>query len=127
MTEKRASRPGGFLLWFALLGPPLAWLVHFMLSYPLVALACFLGGQAVLLVFTGLMSAVNIAAGVVAWRFWRTMSVEERGILIDHMEGTRVGFMVYAGLLASGIFLLAIILETIPIFFVNPCTPVGII
>jgi hypothetical protein len=53
------------------------------------------------------------------------MSAEERGDLVGEMEGSRKGFMLYGGLLASGVFLLAILLATIPIFFLNPCTMEG--
>jgi hypothetical protein len=53
------------------------------------------------------------------------LSEEARGNLIGEMEGSRIGFMLYGGLLASGVFLLAILLATIPIFFLNPCTMEG--
>jgi hypothetical protein len=45
--------------------------------------------------------------------------------VIGEMEGSRRGFMLYGGLLASGVFLLAILMATIPTFFLNPCTMEG--
>jgi hypothetical protein len=70
-------------------------------------------------------AGVAAAAGLVAWQSWRRLSESERGSLIDEMEGSRRGFMLYGGLLASGVFLLAILFATIPIFFLDPCTMEG--
>ena len=125
MTEERRVEPSGFQLWFGTAGAAVAWFVHLNLAYMLVPFTCALGGRTLLYIATVLLAGVAIAAGVVAWGQWRQMSEEERGNLVGEMEGSRQGFMLYSGLLASGVFLLAILLATLPIFFLNPCTMEG--
>jgi hypothetical protein len=119
------EEPNGFRLWFGTLGAALAWFVHLIVVYVLVPVTCRIGGPALMYIASAVLAGVAIAAGLVAWQSWRQMSDEARGNLIGEMEGSRKGFMLYAGLLASGVFLLAILLATIPMFFLNPCTMEG--
>jgi hypothetical protein len=125
MAEGRAAEPKGFRLWFGTLGAAVAWFIHLMVVYVLVPVACALEGAGLMWLTTVLLGGVAIAAMFTAWSSWRHMSEEEQGNLIGEMEGSRKGFMLYAGLLASGVFLLAILMATIPTFFLNPCTMEG--
>jgi hypothetical protein len=106
-------------------GAAVAWFAHLNLAYVLVPFSCAVGGPALLYVATVLLAGVALASGAVSWMNWRRMTEEERGTLVGEMEGTRQGFMVYSGLLASGVFLLAILLATLPMLFLNPCTMEG--
>lgn len=124
MTVERAE-PAGFRLWFGTLGAAAAWFVHLIVVYVLVPVTCAVSGPTLMYVTSALLAGVAVAAGFVAWRSWRGLSEEERGDLIGEMEGSRKGFMLYGGLLASGVFLLAILMATIPIFFLDPCTMEG--
>ncbi len=125
MTEERSAEPEGFRLWFGTFGAAAAWFLHLVVVYVLVPVTCAVGGPAVMYVASVVLVGVAVSAGAVAWQSWRRMSEEERGNLIGEMEGSRKGFMLYGGLLASGVFLLAILLAIIPIFFLNPCTMEG--
>ena len=86
-------------------------------------LACELGGSILLVGISVLMAAVTTSAGLVSWSLWRQLAQAERASVMQRMEGSRVAFLVFAGLLGSGVFLLAIILGTIPVFFIDPCSP----
>jgi hypothetical protein len=125
VAEERVAQPEGFRLWFGTLGAAVAWFLHLTISYVLVPVTCALGGQGLMAVASVLLVGVAVASGFVAWQSWRAMGEAERGQLVGEMEGTRQGFMLYAGLLASGVFLLAILLAIIPMFFLNPCTMEG--
>lgn len=125
MVEERVTEPNGFRLWFGTLGAAAAWFVHLVVVYVLVPVTCAIGGPVLMYGASILLAGVAVAAGLVAWQSWRQMSEEARGNLIGEMEGSRRGFMLYAGLLASGVFLLGILLATIPMFFLNPCTMEG--
>ena len=112
-------------MWFGTFGAAAAWFVHLIVVYVLVPVTCAVGGPALMYGASAALGGVAAGAGLVAWQSWRRMSEEARGDLVGDMEGSRVGFMLYGGLLASGVFLLAILLATIPIFFLDPCTMEG--
>lgn len=125
MIAEGTVEPGGFRLWFGTFGAAAAWFAHLVVVYVLVPVTCAIGGPVLMYVASALLAGVAASAGFVAWRSWRRLEEEERGDLIGEMEGSRKGFMLYGGLLASGLFLLAILMATIPIFFLNPCTMEG--
>lgn len=125
MDKKRAAEPAGFRLWFGTLGAAAAWFAHLMIVYVLVPVTCTVSGPDTMYVASAVLVGVAAAAGFVAWQSWRRLSEEDRGTLIGEMEGSRTGFMLYGGLLASAVFLLAILMAVIPIFFLNPCTMEG--
>jgi hypothetical protein len=119
----QAQSNGEWALWFAVLGPPLAWTVQLLVGYYLSSLNCksqfsgfqLLGvsGFKVLIVVLSLVAAlVTVAAGLTGWRRWRdTGAVESR---TDEGLSGRVAFMALGGALLSMLFLLLIILSAIP-------------
>ena len=109
-------------LWFALTAPGGAWFVHLVATYVLVPWSCMMGGRWAMVGGSALLAGVTVAAGWVSWSLWRRLDESERAQVMT-MEGSRTGFMVFGGLLASGLFLLGIILGTIPLFFIDPCLP----
>ncbi len=126
-----AVAPGA--LWFGLFGAPLVWSLQLLMSYALVAHACYpasepmatpvVGGLWTLVLVAGLVAlVVALAAGGTAWRSWRTTRAEHPGdedALLEVGEG-RTRFMALAGMLLSGVFLLGIILNAVPLFLVSP-------
>jgi hypothetical protein len=121
-------------LWFGLSGAPLLWSVQLMANYALVAHACFpssiplatplFGGLwTLVLVISLVAAAVSLAAGATAWRSWRSTEAERPGGH-EHLLETGAGrtrFMALAGMLVSGLFLIGVIMNTIPLFLVPPC------
>jgi hypothetical protein len=73
---------------------------------------------------SALLALVAVVAGCISWSLWRGLKAAERESVLQYMQGSRTGFMVFGSLLASGLFLLAIILGTIPLFYIDPCSPV---
>jgi hypothetical protein len=121
-------------LWFGLFGAPTIWSIQLMLNYSLVAHACYPASEPLSApVFGGLRGtviaasvvalAVALGAAATAWRSWRATRQEHRGgeeALLEVGEG-RTRFMALAGLLVSGLFILGVIMNAIPLFIIQPC------
>jgi hypothetical protein len=121
---------------FSLIAGPLVWTVHFLTLYILTAIACahgffheeILGIRMVPLV-GGAVTVVAVAlildGGVLAYRRWRGMPSDgEPAPLPPHDANdvaSRRRFMAYAGLLLSGLALIATVWETLPILFFATC------
>jgi hypothetical protein len=121
---------------FSLIAGPLVWTVHFLTLYILTAIACahgffhqeFLGVRVVPLV-GGAVTLVAVAlildGGVLAYRRWRGMPSGGRPAPLPPHDANDVAsrrrFMAYAGLLLSGLALIATVWETLPILFFATC------
>jgi hypothetical protein len=121
-------------LWFGLFGAPAAWSLQLLVSYALVAHGCYprsvpltaplVGGVRTIALVASLAAlAVGLAAGATAWRSWRASCHEHRGdhsALLEIGEG-RTRFMALAGMLVAAVFLLAIVMNAVPLFLVPAC------
>ena len=121
---------------FSLIAGPLVWTVHFLTLYILTAIACAQGffheeilGLRVVPLVGGAVTVIAVAlildGGVLAYRRWRGMpSNGEPAPLPPHDSNnvaSRRRFMAYAGLLLSGLALIATVWETLPILFFATC------
>jgi hypothetical protein len=98
-------------LLFAVVGGPIAWAVHFLGSYALVAVGCVAGWQGVRLsVGVGTVVAAGVAlwATLVAWRGWRAESGSQP---LDEALGEPRGW--FAFLMLTGVMLGAVSAFTI--------------
>lgn len=110
-------------LWLGLFGGPVLWALQLMVGYGLTAHGCFPGTSPrsgpIGAMWSGSVIATLIAvigtctAGFVALKAWRSASHERAArdsahhtSLLDIGEG-RTRFMAFAGILSSGVFLLA--------------------
>lgn len=118
--RNEAGQHTGILTWFATLGAPVAWILHLSLTYPLTAFLCENGWTYVLHIISAVTGLMAVAAGLVAYLRYRRLPEQEREGL--SREGSRRGFMLYLGSLLSLLFLLGIILATIPILVLDPCS-----
>jgi glucose uptake protein GlcU len=90
---------------FAVLGGPLAWSVHLLLSYLLVTLACSTEWTSIgpaLAITTAFSVLLSALAGVVAYRRWQGVSTD------THQD--QATFLMLVGMMLAGLFLLAIVL-----------------
>ena len=121
---------------FSLIAGPLVWTAHFLTLYILTAIACAHGffhheflGMRVVPLFGGAVTVVAVAlildGGWLAYRRWRDMPSDgEPAPLPPHDANdvaSRRRFMAYAGLLLSGLALIATVWETLPILFFATC------
>jgi hypothetical protein len=121
---------------FSLIAGPLVWTAHFLSLYLFTAIACahgffddeILGVRVVPLVggaITLLAVVLILDALVLSWRRWRGRPWNgEASPLPPHDSNdiaSRRRFMAYAGLLLSGIALIATIWQTLPILFFASC------
>lgn len=123
------------LLWFGIFGGPAAWSLQLLINYTVTAHFCYpkdlplaaptYGGMwTIAVVVNGLMLSFTLAAGAVAIVSWRTARDEMVGrhnALLEDGTG-RTRFMAYAGMLVSGLFLLALIMSAMPLFIVPACS-----
>lgn len=111
-------------LWFGLLGGALAWLIHFFAAYLAAEFGCvsgwgkqqWIGISAVawlVLAMTLAMTLVGFAASWSAWRVYSRLRSDPTAEIASRGEL----YLAQAGALTSGIFVAAILFETIPVFF----------
>lgn len=105
------ARPSPWLVAFAVLGSPAAWVTHLALSYYVVPRACAAGTSLGLHLVTVGTAAVAVAAIVAAARL-RAGADGADGVLRT---------LATVGLLVGALFLLATLVEGIPVAFVDPC------
>ncbi|HSA80251.1 MAG TPA: hypothetical protein VLE23_05470 [Geminicoccaceae bacterium] len=121
---------------FSLIAGPLVWTAHFLTLYVFTAIACahgffdrdILGVRVVPLVggaVTLLAVALILDALVLSYRRWQGKPWDGGSEPLPPHDrndaASRRRFMAYAGLLLSGIALIATIWETLPIVFFSTC------
>ena len=121
---------------FSLIAGPLVWAVHFLTLYILTAIACAHGffhqeilGVRVVPLVGGAVTVVAVAlildGGWLAYRRWRGMPSDHETAPLPPHDANDVArrrrFMAYAGLLLSGLALIATVWETLPILFFATC------
>jgi hypothetical protein len=135
-------RAAPLLLWFAVLGGAVAWTAHLLVGWGLEEIACspVSAGPQVLGVsvtvwigvLTVVLGAVTVAAGLLAWRFWREEGAGDPKARIEPdgadpepqelVRSGRAGFMALFGLAANGLFLLMIVYGGVSLLLLRPCT-----
>lgn len=130
--RRRRASPGA--LWFGLFGAPFAWSVQELVNTPVVGHACFPRSEPLhapaFAAASGVAVGVSAATAVVAlaallaalhvWRSVRRGHEREAWALLEVGEG-RTRFMALSGILLGAVFLLGIVMHSIPIFLLPPC------
>jgi cytochrome c oxidase assembly factor CtaG len=106
-----AARGRAISVWFAALGAPIAWAIHLVAIYPLVAVACRVGSTASIWIVTAACLSVAVLSGIVGHR------------LAD--QGEPRGFLARASRPTSLFFSLVIVVETLPVLVDDPCDRVS--
>ncbi|MEO7043089.1 MAG: hypothetical protein ABI035_12570 [Gemmatimonadaceae bacterium] len=125
-----------FLLWFGLFGAAAAWSVQLIANYAIAAHGCFprlvpltepVFGQATLTlwlvaisIFATVVGALAVVAALVSWRRTSDETGGEAHWLLETGEG-RTRFMAAAGMMASSVFLLAIIFHFAVVVLLGHC------
>jgi hypothetical protein len=123
-------------LWFGLFGAAAAWSVQTVANYVVASHTCFprlyplatptIGRAALwwIVVIVSLVALViGVLGGLAALRSWRATREETGGHAhwaLETGEG-RTRFMASAGLVTSGIFIIAILVNAASAVLVNPC------
>jgi hypothetical protein len=100
----------------ALLLPPTAFLLNLGVAYALVDPACVAGSRAALHLVHAVCLLLTIAGGVIA----RGLLRRSDGTPPD-TQGSNRRFLAVTGLLSSGLFVLVILAQWLPEFYVDPC------
>jgi hypothetical protein len=140
-TADAQRKVAPWLLWFAVLGGAAAWTTHLLFGWGLEEIACspastspdVLGVSLTVWigVATAVLTAVTVAAGVLAYRFWRQAGAADPKEHIEPGEGGpepqeavrggRAGFMALFGLAANALFLLSIVYGGVSLLLLRPC------
>lgn len=119
---------GSFLLWFGVLGSPLAWAGHLVGNYSLEEwFACSpatedkgkilgLSVDTVSLLLNTAMAAIALASGLVAYSCWRKLRNKTGDERVD-----RARWMAFAGIVECALFLGIILLGYLPTFTLGTC------
>lgn len=120
-TEQTAGTAGGSAQWlgfalpgFAVLGGAVAWTVHFLGSYAVVAIGCVAGWRnipAVLTVATLALAALAGWSASTAWRGWRRSSGDQPWDSALSEPRGWLAFLMLTGAILGGISVFAILLE----------------
>jgi len=101
-------------LLMAVLGAPVAWMLHLMVSYAVVGLACAAGwnrADGSLVLVTAICLVAALACGVATYRRWRATGHAgdwERDVML-------------VGVVATAVFALAILLQAVVPAFLPLC------
>ena len=106
-------------IWFGLLGPPMAALLHLQMSYALEHTACATGNKLQLHIWTAVCLIIVLAAGLIAHRHWVALGSEGPGEQ-PGPSGTR-RLMSLLGMIGAGIFTLFILAQWFPSLMLPVC------
>jgi hypothetical protein len=120
-SKKEHSSPRQSLaLWTGVLGSAIVWLVQLQTTYAMVPWACSSGHRWMLPVASLAFLVAAALPGVIAAKLW----FRSRGTERYESESSGVGrrrFMALLGVMNSALFLLLILAQGIPAFFIHPC------
>jgi hypothetical protein len=120
MTQGQTEHPAGVPVpatgatLFAVIGGAVAWTLHFVGSYALVAVGCVAGWPGLrisLAIGTAALAALAAWSTLAAWRGWRRVSPGQGWDSALSEPRGRVAFLMLTGVILGGISLLAILLE----------------
>ena len=119
-TPTTGSRPRPGLIAFSVLCPPITWAVHLTVSYPLTDVACAMGSRLIFHVITAVAVVLIVAAGMIGWRR-RSGSPMTDPQRPDAVVASNEGFLAWAAILLSAIFLTAVAVAHMGVLMVDPC------
>jgi len=107
-------------LWIGVLGSAIVWAIQLQTSYAMVPWACSSGHRWILPFVSLAFLIVAIVPGIISWKIWRRISASRRTER-ETAGGGRRRFMAMLGMMDSAIFVLLILAQGLPVFFVHPC------
>jgi hypothetical protein len=121
--------------WIHLLGGPVLWITHFLISYALGEFGCdarlpvlhlnILGFSLlswIILSFTLIVTFVASFVGWSAYRSWKRLKRSRRKDEQDFWEVEARQFMAFSGMLLGALFSLIILVSGLPVLVLDPCT-----
>lgn len=120
-------------LWFAMVGAPLAWAVHFMLVWAITEMGCRIGGgrsqisgvsaiHALTLLSSVIALVVIGLSGISAYSWWRRTRQQKLGASDEvYTPIERTQFMGLLGMMFSILFAVVVIYMAVPVFVLPLC------
>lgn len=117
-TEKDGPRPPpDWQLWAGFLGAPTLWLLHFLLFYLAVERFCAVGGEEAFGRLALLAGTVLAAAAAAGWTLAALRLARRAGRTPPMYDD----FLPRVGVMAAGMTVFILLLEAMPLLFVNVC------
>jgi hypothetical protein len=118
MNEEKKTLRSDILEWFGILAGPIAWLMQFLINYVLVRWECIGHSRVALHVVSFIFLAVVICGGIVPAIYFKKTRAQ---FVADEKFSARRHFMAWLGLFSATLFSLAIIMQAIASFILDPC------
>ena len=119
-ARRRFTEPGGIVaLWFGILAGPVSWAAQLQFNYSATAYLCGSPWRPIYYVSSIVALLVTALALRTARRSWIAAG-RERQTEGDGVVG-RTRMMAVAGIGASGFFLFVILVQVLPVLFLDPC------
>src|SRR5690606_9900923 len=112
------TAPRIYRLWAGVLLAPVAWAVHLCVIYAMSSFVCTPPVLWPFYLSSGVALLVALAGGWTAWGVWKRTEDEPEEAPTSRARGR---FMTLGGLLMTGLFVIAILAQTIPMFLLEPC------
>jgi hypothetical protein len=106
-------------LWAGLLAGPFSFLMTLQTNYMLVDLACGAGLRPVLHFTPPIAILITAGGGFMAWQASKELS--HRTAPVDGVALSRGRFMAFTAMLMCTFFVLVLLAQWIPVFFIDPC------
>jgi hypothetical protein len=104
---------------FGFLAGPIVWALQQQILYISTPYLCGAGGGTGLMYVVSLVALLAVAFALfVSWRSWRTVRANDHG---DASTTSRAMLFAFGGVLTNAFFLVVIIAQVVPAFFLNPC------
>jgi hypothetical protein len=107
-------------LWIGVLGSAIVWAIQLQTSYAMVPWACSSGHRWILPFVSLAFVIMATVPGIVSWKIWRRTSAS-RTTERETAGAGRRRFMAMLGMMDSVIFVLLILAQGLPVFFIHPC------
>jgi len=118
MNTEKGSSQSDALEWLGILIGPVAWLTQFLLKYVVVRWECIhqskVAVNAIPVVFLLLVIGGGIISLIYALKTGKSFAESEK-------ISARPHFMAVLGIFSAALFTLAIVMQAIPTFILNPC------
>lgn len=111
-------------LWYGILAGPVVWLSHLFATYAIATVVCAPGQVLALHISTLVAAVIAVSAGLVAWRARSVLTAVDDDQL-QTISHRRARFLALFGIGSSAIFLLAILVQSVPNLFLDPCRALG--
>lgn len=118
MNEEKKALRGDLLEWFGIFAGPIAWLAQFLINYVLVRWECIGHSRIALHIVSFIFLTIVISGGIVSIIYFN--KTRDQSASSEKLSARR-HFMAMLGIFSAALFSLAIVMQAIAGFILDPC------